>query len=217
MPSGVQQFDRDAQSSTATAQFFGSAFTAGNSVYVLAQLNDTTSTATVSDDGGNTYALLQGPATVGTTRFWLWRAASVAGTRPSLTLNPGGAFAQFAGWEVSGDDPTTPIDTGITANTANDASPSSGAITVAHANDLVLATLWTPGFGRAATLDSSFTHIEGTQGPWGSVGYKTETGTAFTETGSVSGAIPWYFVVVPIASATPPQSGGAIVRNLMIG
>lgn len=219
MPSVLQQFDNDARSSTASAQWFGSAFTAGNSVYILGQLNDTTSTATVSDDGGNTYTLLQGPTTVGSTRFWVWRATNVAGTRPSITLNPGGAFSQFAGWEVSGDDPSNPIDTGIVANTANSSSPSSGSVTVANANDLILAALWTPGFGRSATLDSSFTHIEGTQGPWGSVGFKTESGTTFTETGTITSAVLWIFIVIPVqaASAGGGAPGGAIIQNLMIG
>jgi hypothetical protein len=218
MPSVVQQFDQDARSSGVTTTTpFGSAFTAGNSVYILIQANDTSSTNSFTESA-NSYSLLAGPATIGGTRYWLYRATNVSGTQPSFTLTTNSAFAQWAGWEVSGDQASSPIDGSIAANTANDASPTSGSITVSNANDLVLASMWTPGFGRSATLGASFTHIEGTFGPWGSVGYKTESGTTFAETGTVSSAVSWIFIVIPLAStSTPPPSGGAIVQNLMIG
>lgn len=217
MPSGVQQFIRDAQVGSVTFQAFPNAFTAGNSAYILAQEIDTTSTAAVSDDGGNTYTPWFGPVTLGGTRYWIWRAAGISGTRPNLTLNAGAGTALFAGWEVSGDDATAPFDGSIRTATQNDASPTVSLTSLAAANELCLATLWTPGFGRAATLDASLTHVEGTQGPWGSAGYKTLPTTSETITGTVSSAITWYMIAMAIKASTPPPSGGAIIQNLMIG
>lgn len=214
MPSVVsgQMFDRDSQLNSNALQAFPNAFTAGNSVYITVQISDTTQSPTISDDGGNTYDLLVGPVTLVLTRYWIFRAKNVNASRPNITLNPGGTsdVAQFAGWEVNGDDPASPIDPtqfgGEDSKSGTDASPTSNALTVANANDLILATIWTPGFGRSATLNSSFTHIEGSQGPWGSVGYKTETGKTFTETGTLSSATRWYFITIPIKG--PSASGG---------
>jgi hypothetical protein len=128
--------------------------TAGNLNVVVVGWNDTTSTvSTVSDSLGNNYVLAIGPTTGTGLRQSIYYAAGIKGGSNTLTVrfNQSANYVDIRALEYSGLDPATPLD--VKAGAAGSgASASSGAVTTASANDLILgAGMTTAHFTGAGT------------------------------------------------------------------
>jgi glucose/arabinose dehydrogenase/chitodextrinase len=141
-PTFVQTAAREVNSGTTNALAFTSANTAGNLVVAYVVWSNT-STVTVTDSRGNTYAAAQAPTRWGSGSTWsaqVFYAKNVAGGANTVTATFGSSVS--GGWgviylhEYSGLDKVNPLD--VSAAAVGTASAmSSGSATTTNASDMI--------------------------------------------------------------------------------
>jgi Abnormal spindle-like microcephaly-assoc'd, ASPM-SPD-2-Hydin len=129
---------------TTVAVTYGKAQTAGDLNVVVAGWSDSTAKiASVTDSHGNAYTLAVGPTVQsGKATQAIYYAKNIAaaaanGNTVKVTFTAGAKFPDIRIAEYSGVDPSTPVDV-ATAGEGSSTSSSSGSVTTAHANDLLV-------------------------------------------------------------------------------
>lgn len=145
---------------------FSGAATVGNRVYVCFGIDATSRTVTsVTDDGGNTYALVNQGGTNATgevpsnSEAWVY-AADVANAATQITVTLNSAFAGDASVaivEVTGQHVTTP-DEDVTAAVTGAGETTHTFSDVTYSGGLLLAYMH--GSGGAYTIDADFTTVQ---------------------------------------------------------
>jgi len=130
---------------TSLAVGYAGTQTAGNLNVVIISWNGSLSVTSVTDTVGNTYALAVGPTINSTSNDHqsIYYARNIAAAAPNanlVTVNFSGAvnYPDLRILEYSGLDSTNPLDVAV-GSSGNSASSSSGAITTATANELLVS------------------------------------------------------------------------------
>lgn len=146
---------------------FGVAATVGNRAYVFFGVGGSSRSVTsVTDDGGNTYALVTDGAqaatveSVGSNECWCYAAnVGTAATQITITLSSAyaGADASIVIVEVSGQAAASPDEDVAVGTTVAATSHTVGNVTLAAADGMLLSYMY--GSTGAYTLDADFTSI----------------------------------------------------------
>src|SRR5262249_23453655 len=193
-PQFVQARAKEIASGTTNSLAFSSGNTAGNLIVVYAIWSNTNS-ASVSDSGGNAYAVAAARKTWGTN--WsaqVFYAKNIAGGSNTVTVTFATAVNSFGAiyvHEYAGIDKVSPLDVSTSAIGASKAM-SSGPVTTTNANDLL--------FGAGASSNAV-----------------TKAGTGWTTRSSASGNRTEDRNVTTTGSyaATATQNGNAWVMQLV--
>ncbi len=136
---------------------FASAQSAGDLNVVVVGWANSTSTTSVTDASGNTYALAVGPTSVSGYQYQSIYyakniAAATAGANAvTVTFSPAAAYPDIRILEYSGADPNNPVD--VTAAASGTSGTTSATATTTNATDLIFGAndVWTyttgPGSG----------------------------------------------------------------------
>jgi len=201
----------DSVGTATTVNMTVSATGAGNLVVAVIRMANTSNTCTsVSDNVGNTYALI-GPSDNSTNiRLYLAYGVQVTGGATTITANFTGSSATkrcFAG-EFSGGASTnaTVFDASATAN-GTSTTPAVGAITTAASGELIIGAANTNG-SPGWTAGSGFTQFGSTSGGLRAE-YKLSGGASETCPWTLGSSVAW----AAIGAAFIPSGGGGPTVN----
>lgn len=215
----------------------GASTTTGNMLVLAAQWASTV--ATISS---GSFAITSGTTVIGTptvipefatssvSSSVVWIPITTGGTMQlTMTLSGGSANCNLQGWELSGADPTSPINAhagqrvGLDSNGADDPANgiSSGSMTTTVNNCLILGMFSGNSQTLSAGTSNAFTLVESHSGTWGGYTEYWPQSTAgavtadFTRTaGGAIGIAMQGIAVAPQAAAT---SGAGRLLLLGIG
>ena len=214
VPSGASwafvQAKQNSASLTSVDAVFTSDNTAGCLIVVGVEANSTSSTTTVSDTKGNSYASAQGPQTYTganqyTQIFYAFNCAS--GPNTVTASNSSATYMNIVAAEYSGFGASDPIDGSGAAATGDGTAISSGSFTVT-VNDLVV--------GFALGSDGSTTAVSGTSRGTDNFSMledqnasSTSASADFSQTGSTHWNALGAAFKIPSASGTKGTATGA--------
>jgi len=201
----------DSVGTATTVNMTVSATGAGNLVVAVIRMASTSNTCTsVTDNVGNTYALV-GPSDNSTNiRLYLAYGVQTTGGATTITANFTGSSATkrcFAG-EFSGGESTNAavFDASATAN-GTSTTPAVASITTAASGELIIGAANTNG-SPGWTAGSGFTQFGSTSG--GLRGeYKLSGGASETCPWTLGSSVAW----AAIGAAFKPSGGGASVNS----
>lgn len=202
---------------------FGVAATVGNRAYVFFGVGASSRTVTsVTDDGGNTYALVTDggqTATVeaaGTYECWCYAAnVGTAATQVTIEISSAyaGADASIVIVEASGQDVASPDEDVAVGSTSAATSHTVGNVTLAAADGMLLSYMY--GTTGTYTLDADFTSIVNSSQHIAGYDQLAASGT-YDCTNTSPGSESLLMLLIAVKASTGGGGGGEVLMGQML-